>query len=113
MALADASPLLYNQVLHIPSTDGVANVHLPSGIAQQVAIPSGARAASFAFDADIWVTYGASTAGAIHPSSYTSAGSTASAEFNPTIRYFASTAGTTAINVYSQLTCKGTISFYK
>jgi len=112
MSLAGGSPLLYNQVLHIPSTDGVASVPLTSGVAQQVAVPVGARAAAFGFNADIWVTYGASTAGAIHPSSYSSAGSTASAEFNPTIRYFGSTQGTTAINVYSQFTCNGTISFY-
>lgn len=112
MGLAGASPLRYDQVLHIPSTNGVASVALSSGVAQQVAIPSGAKACAFAFSNDIWVTYGASTAGAISPSSASSAGSTASAEFNPTIRYFASTAATTAINIYSDYTCKGTVSFY-
>ncbi len=110
MALSEASPLSYDAVLRTVSTDGVANVFLTSGIAQQVTVPLGARACVFNFNADFWVTFGASTAGAISPSSYSSAGSTASAVFNPTRRYIPST---TAINIYSDYTCRGSVAFYK
>ena len=109
MALTQLGPLSINQVIHAPSTDGVASVVLTSGISTQVSIPVGAKIAAFAFNADIWVTYGAST-GSISPSSGSSAGSTASAEFNPTIRYLPG--NTTGINICSDFTCKGTVSFY-
>lgn len=112
MALAGASPLVYGQVVHRPSTDGVANVVIAASSQQQVTVPAGARAALFSFNADIWVTYGASTVGAVAPAVNTSAGSTASAELNPTIRYFGSTAGTTAINIGSESACKGSVAFY-
>lgn len=110
MALGLLGPLSANQIIHAPSTDGVANLSLTSGVSTQVAIPANARVVAFAFSADIWVTYGASTAGAISPSSGTSAGSTASAEFNPTVRYLPG--NTTGINIYSDFTCKGSVSFY-
>lgn len=112
MALYGLGPLQAIQLLHIPSTDGVASLSLTSGLSTQVSVPVGAHAASFSFNADIWVTYGASTAGAVSPSSGSSAGSSASAEFNPTIRYFGSTQGTTGINIYSDFTCKGSVTFY-
>ena len=110
MALSEASPLLYNQVLNIPSSDGVANIVLVANTARQVAIPSGARGVTFAFNQDIWVTYGLSTACAV-PSSYSSAGSTASQEFNPTIRHIG--VGTTSIYVVSGVAASGSMSFYK
>ncbi len=111
MALYGLGPLALTQLLHNPSTDACANLSLTSGISTSVAIPTGAKAVMFSFNADIWVTYGASTAGAVSPSSGTSAGSTASAEFNPTMRAI-STGGTTQINIYSDFTCKGSVSFY-
>lgn len=112
MALGSIGPLSPTQLIHIPSTDATANLSLTSGLAAQVTVPSGARVASFSFNADIWVSYGATTAAAISPSSNTSAGSTACAEFNPTIRHIGSTAVTTGISVYSDFTCKGSVSFY-
>ena len=111
MTIGTLGPLSATQLLHCPSSDGVSNMSLTSGTAQQIAVPTGAHAAAFAFNADIWVAFG-TTQVAASPSSYSSAGSTAACEFNPTIRYFGSTAGTTAISVYSDFTCKGSVSFY-
>lgn len=112
MALFGTGPLRLDQLLHIPSTDAVASVVLTSGTPEQITPPSGARVAVFSFGADIWVNYGASTDGAIAPAASSSAGSTQSAEFNPTTRWIGSTADCTGINVYSDFTCKGSVSFY-
>ena len=113
MSLPTLGPLSLTQVIHAPSTDCVTSVVILASSGQTITPPSGARVAAFSFNADIWVTYGASSAGAASPSSNTSAGSTASAEFNPTIRHIGSTALTTAINIGSDFACKGTVSFYQ
>ncbi len=112
MAVSEASPLRYQDVLRTCSSDGIANVPLSSGTAQAIAIPAGARAANFAFNVDIWVAFG-TTQAAASPSSYSSAGSSAACVFNPTLRYFASTNGTTALSLYSDYTGKGSIEFYR
>ena len=109
--LCEISPLRYDQIPHIPSADSVATVVLTSGVAQQVKVPLEARAVFFGFDADIWVTYGIPVAAI--PSSYSSAGSTACAEFNPTARYFDSANATTAISIISAFPAVGSMSFYK
>ena len=75
MPVSEAGPLVFNQVINIPSSGGIANLALTSGIAQQVAIPNGARSCAFAFNADYWVTFG-TTAVSQTFSSYSSAGST-------------------------------------
>jgi len=112
MAVSEASPLLYNQVLRCASSDGIANLALTSGTAQAVIPPVGARAASFSFSADIWVVFGTSAVAQTF-STYSSAGSSLAQVFNPTFRYFTSTISTTAISVISEYTCKGSIEFFK
>lgn len=112
MAVSEASPLLYNQVLRCASSDGIANLALTSGTAQAVVPPVGARACNFAFNADIWVTFGTTAVGQTF-SSYSSAGSSLAQVFNPTFRYFTSTVATTAISVISEYTCKGSIEFFR
>ena len=111
MSLYGFGPLAANQIIHIASSDGIANLSLTSGTAQAVALPVNARYAAFSFNVDIWVAFGTSQV-AQSPSSYSSAGSTQACEFNPTIRNFGATAGTTAISVYSDFTGKGSIQFY-
>ena len=111
--MGEISPLRIDQIMRIPSTDSVASLSLTSGVAAQVALPVGARVVAFSFSADIWVSYGGSTVCAIVPSSNSSAGSTQITEFNPTVRYIGSTFDSTGINVYSDYTCKGSVSFYK
>ena len=112
MAVSEAGPLLYNQVLRCASSDGIANVALTSGTAQAVGIPVGARAVNFSFNADIWATFGTSAVGQAF-STYSSAGSTLAQVFNPTFRYITSTITTTAISLYSDYTCKGSVEFFK
>lgn len=111
MPAREASPFLYNQVLPSPSSDGVVNVALTSGVAQQIAIPAETRVIAFAFNGELWTAYGLNTAAI--PSSYSAAGSTASSELNPTARFIDSVFTTTAISVISPYTCKGSVTFYK
>ena len=73
-------------------------------------VPNGTRSCAFAFNADYWVTFG-TTAVSQTFSSYSSAGSTLAMAFNPDMRYIG--AATTALSIYSNWTCKGSVSFYK
>ena len=110
MPVSEAGPLVFNQVINRPSSEGIANLALTSGIAQKVDVPYGTRSCMFAFNADYWVTFG-TTAVSQTFSSYSSAGSTLAMVFNPEMRYIG--AATTALSIYSDWTCKGSVSFYK